>query len=298
MSAPRQNRMTTRTRRALGVVLLAAPALAPLTGCASQSELDSRDRAIRSVEDRNMALQRELEAKESMVAQLRQRVSASDQSLTQLRQRNADLQSELLMTQEDLRTFGERLGEVATMIDPTTERALRRLAERNSEIFGYDANRGMIQLKSDLTFGSGSAELTSSAKQGLQQLAQILTGAESDNYELMIVGHTDNVPISNPVTRRNHPTNMHLSAHRAIAVQQSLASFGMPSQRMQVAGWGEYRPAVPNPPSGGAAANRRVEIFLRPSSMGGDFAGPGSDRPAEIQRPTQRTKAEDDFPMK
>lgn len=295
MSSPNTNGKSTRIRRALAVTLITAPTLALFGGCAAQSELDTRDRAIRSVEERNIALQRDVEAKDAIIAQLRTRVGSSDESMNDLRSRNAELQSELLTTQDDLRNFGERLGQVASMIDPTTERALRRLAKRHSDIFGYDANRGMIQLKSDLTFASGSSELTSSAKQGLQQLAQILTGADSISYDLMIVGHTDNVPISNPATRRNHPTNMHLSAHRAISVRSALAGFGMSPQRMEIGGWGEYRPVVPNPAKGGASANRRVEIFLRPSSSGA-FAGSGE--PVKVKRPTQQTKVDDDFPMK
>lgn len=295
MSSSTTNRMSTRARRAIAVALIAAPVGLLFGGCAAQSELDSRDRAIRSVEERNIALQRDIEAKDAIIAQLRGRVGTGDDSMNQLRARNAELQAELLTTQEDLRRFGDRLGQVASMVDPSTERALRNLAKRHSDIFGYDANQGMIQLKSDLTFGSGSAELTASAKQGLQQLAQILTGADSTSYDLMIVGHTDNVPISNPATRRNHPTNMHLSAHRAISVRSALGSFGMTPSRMQIAGWGEYRPVVANPAKGGSAANRRVEILLRPSSTGA-FAGAGE--PAKINKPTQTTKVETDYPMK
>ena len=261
MLPTRTHGMSPRIRRALAVAMIAAPSIALFGGCAAQSELDSRDRAIRSVEERNIALQRDVEAKDAIIAQLRSRVGSSDDSMNQLRSRNAELQSQLLTTEDDLRNFGDRLGQVAAMIDPTTERALRRLAQNHSDIFGYDANRGMIQLKSDLTFASGSAELTSSAKSGLQQLAQILTGADSTSYDLMIVGHTDNVPISNPATRRDHPTNMHLSAHRAISVEQALAGFGMSADRMQIAGWGEYRPVVANPAEAAAAANRRVENF-------------------------------------
>ncbi|MCB9847679.1 MAG: OmpA family protein [Phycisphaeraceae bacterium] len=293
MSSTRTNRTQTRARRALAFALIAAPALG-LFGCASQGELDRRDTAIRSVEERNVALQQDIKAKDAIIAQLRSRVSASDESMSDLRSRNAELQSQLLTSEEDLRNFGQRLGQVASMIDPTTERALRRLAQNNSEIFGYDANRGMVQLKSDLTFASGSAELTASARSGLQQLAQILTGADASNYDLMIVGHTDNVPISNPATRKSHPTNMHLAAHRAISVQEALASFGMSPTRMEIAGWGEYRPVVANPAKGGAAANRRVEIFLRPSTMGAYSA---TGEPMNVKPKSQQTNA-DDFPMK
>ena len=81
---------------------------------------------------------------------------------------------------------------------------------------------------------------------------------------------------------------MHLSAHRAIAVRNVLGNAGVPWERMSVMGWGEYRPAVPNNPSTGTAANRRVEIFLTPSSWDGSSMStdtPAQDTPAPASNP-------------
>jgi chemotaxis protein MotB len=77
----------------------------------------------------------------------------------------------------------------------------------------------------------------------------------------MIMGHTDAQKIS-PGTAQRHPTNVHLSAHRAISVRSALGSMGVPSDKMFVAGWGEFRPVAANGPKGECAANRRVEIYL------------------------------------
>ena len=62
------------------------------------------------------------------------------------------------------------------------------------------------------------------------------------------------------------------SAKRAIAVRQVLGDAGLPWSRMSVAGWGEHRPAVVNNAGRGTEANRRVEIFLTPSTWVGPSA--------------------------
>ncbi|MCA9300137.1 MAG: OmpA family protein, partial [Phycisphaerales bacterium] len=69
---------------------------------------------------------------------------------------------------------------------------------------------------------------------------------------------------------QRHPTNMHLSCHRAISVRRELIGMGVSSQKILAAGWGEMRPLVPNASNGNTPQNRRVEIYLR---SGSSFAG-------------------------
>jgi chemotaxis protein MotB len=125
----------------------------------------------------------------------------------------------------------------------------------------YDRRLGLVRIRTDLTFPSGSAELRPGVQAALAELARILASREAAKYEVQVVGHTDNVPISNPQTRRNHPTNWHLSVHRAISVKDALADAGVAPVRMAVAGYGRFRPVVPNGPDG-AEENRRVDVFL------------------------------------
>jgi chemotaxis protein MotB len=143
-------------------------------------------------------------------------------------------------------------------------RALSELAAQYPDVLSFDPKKGMLRFASDFTFALGSADLTSSAQASLTKLAGILNTPTGQGFEVRVIGHTDNVPISQPQTRAKHPTNWHLSAHRAISVASSLMSSGVSANRFQVAGYGEYRPVVPNPTKGGAAQNRRVEIFLLP----------------------------------
>jgi chemotaxis protein MotB len=126
----------------------------------------------------------------------------------------------------------------------------------------YESQQGMVKFRSDLTFDLGSAEVKDEARASLKKLAGIIDSPMAGEYTACIVGHTDNVPISKPSTKAQHPTNWHLSVHRAIAVMEELQKAGVPSARMGVAGYGEYRPVAGNQARSGNAANRRVEIYI------------------------------------
>src|SRR3712207_6933501 len=57
-----------------------------------------------------------------------------------------------------------------------------------------------------------------------------------DALPILVVGHTDDQPVSNPNTiKAGHRDNWYLSAHRAISVGQRLMQVGVNRQRVQVA---------------------------------------------------------------
>ncbi|MHC4855042.1 MAG: OmpA/MotB family protein [Planctomycetota bacterium] len=138
---------------------------------------------------------------------------------------------------------------------------------KSSDMIDFDANTGMLKFKSDLLFASGSDDVQAGAAESIKALAGIMNSDEAKQFDVVIVGHTDDVPIKKAETLRNHPTNWHLSVHRAIRVEQLLGKDGIAPERMAVKGYGEYRPVEPNKPGKkGNAANRRVEIFIIPGS--------------------------------
>jgi hypothetical protein len=73
---------------------------------------------------------------------------------------------------------------------------------------------------------------------------------------------------------------MHLSAHRAISVRKVLGDQSVAWERIQAAGWGENRPTVANNRNGGTAENRRVEIYLVPSTFRGPSGSSSGAQPA------------------
>lgn len=138
---------------------------------------------------------------------------------------------------------------------------------RTSDMITFDEATGSLKFKSDLLFDLGSDKVAAGAVNSLKQMASIMNSAEGNAFDMVIVGHTDDVPIKKPSTLQAHPTNWHLSVHRSISVLNVLTSAGLPPDRFAVKGFGEYRPVEPNKANkGGSAANRRVEIFIVPGT--------------------------------
>jgi type VI secretion system protein ImpK len=110
-----------------------------------------------------------------------------------------------------------------------------------------------IRLPNAGLFGSGSADLQATVAPTLQCLGQVLKTA---NGRVVVVGHTDNVPIR---TAR-FPSNWELSRARA----ESVAAVLRPAMAgpVQVVGRGEAEPIAPNTTEDERGRNRRVEILL------------------------------------
>jgi len=240
-----------------------------LGGCASPEQYSDARNEARALQDQNVRLQSQLNATTNDLAIEREQREKVEAANAELRQTNRQLETLMDQSEEDYDRFQERLANLQ-MIDPRTERALARLADQHPAL-EWDMDARVLRFSSDLTFDSGSDQIKETAKGSLQALATLLQSQDASQYEVQIIGHTDAAPISANTARR-HPTNMHLSCHRAISVRSELSSMGVPANRMMAAGWGETHPIVPNGARGVAAENRRVEIMLRPPSQKG-YAG-------------------------
>jgi len=252
---------------------------ASLGGCVSQGEYDKTSTSARALEARNQELVQNNESLETMLRGKDQRIAQLESEKNALEGRVGTLGSQIGAIDQSMLTLDEQLRNVRLGgLNPSTDRALRELTAKFPDLLSYDASRGMIRLGSDLGFDSGSDVVKPQAKQALAQLAQILNGSDASAYDVRVVGHTDSVPVTR--SRDRHPTNRHLSVHRSIAVARALEESGVSGPRVEVAGWGEFRPAVPNAGSGGTAQNRRVEIYLVPSSAPDAGVGIGSAAPS------------------
>ncbi len=139
---------------------------------------------------------------------------------------------------------------------------LEDFAEKNPMVT-FDKETGKLKFKSDLLFELGSDKVATDGVTSIQALSVIMKTDEAKEFDVIIAGHTDDVPIGKPDTRVKHPTNWHLSVHRAISVLNTMVKSGIKSTRLSVRGFGEYRPIAPNAPNNkGNAANRRVEMFI------------------------------------
>lgn len=238
-------------------------------GCANQAGYDSLMETNRAQAETIERLQRELQERETELALIRQSGGKGDAALAEAIRARNDAEARLAAAMSQLDALGNRVSALSlTPLDADTDIALSTLASKYPGLVEYDQARGMLRFNSDLTFDSGQAVVKDTAKQSLNALADILNSSSASAYEVMIVGHTDSQPVSQVTVQRGHPTNMHLSCHRAIAVRDALRGLNVTTGRMFAAGWGDERPRVPNTAKGNTPQNRRVEIFLTRGSGG------------------------------
>ncbi len=264
-----------------------------LTGCIGQSEYDRLAELNRSLTARNAELQRERDECRNSLDLMRGNIGSSAGTLEDLRRQNADLRAQLDKALADYRSMGDRLsGMQFGPLDAATDAMLQQLVSQYPGLMTYDPLRGMIRFNADLTFDSGSDVVRPQAKEALAKLAEILNSQSASVYDVIVEGHTDSQRISRPETVREHRTNRRLSTNRANSVINEIGNMGVNQQRLMAAGWGEYRPAVPNAPGGNTPQNRRVEIYLAKwqgagapmgdtggADMGGNQAQPVRDVP-------------------
>lgn len=253
-------------QRVRALTLLSAVALLGV-GCTPQDRYDNLLTSNRSLEEQLTSVEQDRDAAVASRDALRRQLDQARSELAALRGQHDVVQGDLRTLSSDYDKMLEQLsGLEMGPLPAEVEAALMKLAQEHPDLLTLDAKRGMLRFASDFTFAMGSVELSADAASTLNQLATILNTGKALNLEVRVVGHTDNVPVSKASTRAQHPNNVYLSAHRAISVRDALVSAGVEPVRIQVAGYGEYRPIVPNDPNPkvGAAENRRVEIFLVP----------------------------------
>jgi len=273
----------------LGIASLA------LAACVPQQKYDDLLTAYRGQEQQLLSLQSELQTVRANEERLRAQLAAL-QAEIEAAGASAD-PTELERLKAKLAAYAKQIADANLGPLPAElSKALADLAAQYPDVLTFDQRTGMLRFNSDFTFASGSAALNKNAEGLVAKLAGILNTPIAQPFEVKVVGHTDNQPIKRVAAQ--HPTNMHLSAHRAISVRDALVSDGVTANRMQVAGYGEFRPIVPNG-ANGAAANRRVEIFLTPLTVPIMSSGNPTDAPAPRSAPAPvRSKSEDDEPTK
>lgn len=116
-----------------------------------------------------------------------------------------------------------------------------------------------VSISDKLLFKSGSIAVNESAKSVLGKVAKVVN--DKPDFEFMVEGHTDNVPINRPHIK----DNWDLSVLRATSIVRILQSeFGVSPSRMTAAGRGEYVPLTDNLSASSRATNRRTRIVVLP----------------------------------
>src|SRR5690554_2049983 len=195
----------------------------------------------------------------------------ADASLTQAQQLNMSLQqkSEELALKEKILQDRERalaeLQQVVARQDSVTNRlndVLRNalLGFRSDELSVEIMNgKVYVSMSDKLLFKSGSASIEAKGKDAIRLLADVLN--KNQDIDILIEGHTDNVPIRTAV----YKDNWDLSVARATSIVRILTDdHNIAPIRVTASGKGEFAPRATNDSPEGRAANRRTEIILSP----------------------------------
>lgn len=142
-----------------------------------------------------------------------------------------------------------------------TNKLTRSLSKQEMNDVDVQVLKGVvyISLADNMLYKSGSYEIGDRAGETLSKIAKIIT--DYKDYDVLVEGNTDNVPIS----QKNIRNNWDLSALRASSVVQALQTqYGVAPKRLSAAGRGEYNPVASNNTAVGKQRNRRTQIIITP----------------------------------
>ena len=159
----------------------------------------------------------------------------------------------------------ELQGQVIQLLDDTKktiETSLKdQIAAQEVEVIEAE-NKLKVIFVDKILFDSGSAEINPKGQELLRVLAKSL--AENKNHNIVIEGHTDNIPLTAYLMKR-FPSNWELSTARASAVAHFFEEKGeIDPQRLCACGYSYHRPMTVNDTAEGRRQNRRIEIVLDP----------------------------------
>lgn len=223
----------------------------------TEQERDALARQVSSEQAKNTVLLRRVETEEYASSASRAQVHTLQEQIDKLTRANQELEEVLRARRAALEQPPERPAVSGSPLPPAVDQALLEFATHLPDRVTYDRGRAAVSFANDRLFDPGSATVQAEAQSMLRDLATILARTNADQFEVIVVGHTDSDPIRSDEVRARHATNWHLSVHRAIGVKDILVEAGLPATRVGVMGYGEYRPI-----SDDRAQNRRVEVFI------------------------------------
>jgi chemotaxis protein MotB len=139
------------------------------------------------------------------------------------------------------------------------ESALKTLIEKKLVTVHQEKLWLEVEIRTDILFASGDANINASAVPVLKSIAEILRPFPNP---IRVEGHTDN----RPIRTRAYPSNWELSAARAATVVHLFTNEGVDPQRLEIIGLGELHPAASNDTVDGRNTNRRVRIVVLQSA--------------------------------
>jgi chemotaxis protein MotB len=264
------------------VIFMAIAVSLITTGCASKKDLENCQTENKSLTESLQTAREDLAAKNARVASLEEQLAAQKQMLAEQKRAYAALQQSLdksltnasqnnvsiekLVDQiNESNQYIRHLVEVKSKSDSLnmvlTNNLTRSLSKEELKEVDVQVLKGVvyISLADNMLYKSGSYEINSRAAETLSRIAKIIK--DYKDYDVLIEGNTDNVPIK----KTNIRNNWDLSTLRASSVVQALQNdYGVDPKRLTAGGRGEYNPVASNDTEVGKQRNRRTQIIITP----------------------------------
>lgn len=259
--------------------MIAAAAVLVMGSCASKKDLVAAQSKLETCQSDNNNLQVELAKYQAQNKALETQVSEKNATITEMKEGMKIMQQTL---DNSINQGGANISKLVDEINASNKyikqlidaksksdslnlalsnRLTRSLSKEELKDVDVQVLKGVvyISLNDNMLYKSGSYEISPAASETLSKIAKIIT--DYSDYEVLVEGNTDNVPIS----KTNIRNNWDLSALRASSVVQELQNkYNVNPKRLSAAGRGEYNTIADNDTADGRARNRRTQIIITP----------------------------------
>ena len=197
------------------------------------------------------------------LAQQKDQLFSIQENLERTRKLNDSLSSSLIEREKKVKELEQILANKDKAVLDLKNRISNALLNFKENDLTVKVKNGKVyvSLAEQLLFGSGSINVDAKGVTALQQLAKAIK--DQKDIQIMIEGHTDNVPISNK--SQYMQDNWDLSVMRATSITKILTKAGVSANQVTAAGKGEYSPLAANDNAQNKQKNRRTEIIITPN---------------------------------
>ena len=218
----------------------------------AQTDLQTAENQIKQLEEKNAALNNNVETLKKDVATSDNRNKALTTEFNEYKKTCQENEEKLSVMREILMEEAENLARLEEILDS----ALADFDDKGVHVY---IKNGLlyVSLEDDILYKTGSAKLGESGKKALGTLANVLN--QYPKLKVIVLGNTDDVK------SKKGTDNWTLSTERANGVVRTLRDdFEVDPTRLTSAGKGKYNPIGDNNTAEGRAKNRRTDIILNP----------------------------------
>ncbi|WP_406854701.1 peptidoglycan -binding protein [Alsobacter sp. KACC 23698] len=240
-----------------------------------QSAVEAGSASTAAAGGQAAALGKDLDAQRQLAARALSQVEVLNQQIAAMRRQLAALEEALNASESRDKESQARIADLGSRLNVALAQKVQELNRYRSDFFGrlrqVLGNRPDVRVvgdrfvfQSEVFFDPGAAGVNPAGTAELDKLAAALVTLDREipgdiSWIMRVDGHTDKRPLSGAGV---YKSNWDLSAARAIAVVQYLASKGVPPQRLAATGFGEFQPLELGDTEEAYKRNRRIELKL------------------------------------